>query len=262
MEDLEARGVSFVEKLEDVPVGTLIIFSAHGVSTRVVEQAHKRNLQIIDATCPLVTKVHRQAQHYSRQGMEVIIIGHPGHPEVEGTRGRVAGPVYVLSNPGEVEVLKVVNPNRLAYITQTTLSIDDTREVIDTLKRRFPAIQGPDLSDICYATQHRQKAVHGMAKEIDLLLVVGSRKSSNSNRLREVGEQNGLPAYLIEDAGDIDSTWLRGHERIGVTAGASTPEVLVQGVLEQLCDFGVHSVREMEGKIETMQFRLPRIPPP
>ena len=262
VEDLEARGVSFVEKLEDVPVGTVIIFSAHGVSTRVVEEAHKRNLQIIDATCPLVTKVHRQAQRYSQQGMDVIIIGHPGHPEVEGTRGRVAGPVYVLSNPGEVEVLKVVNPNRLAYITQTTLSIDDTREVIDALKRRFPTIQGPDLSDICYATQHRQKAVHGMAKEIDVLLVVGSRNSSNSNRLREVGEQNGLPAYLIEDAGDIDSTWLRGHERIGVTAGASTPEVLVQGVLEQLCDFGVRSVREMEGEIETMQFRLPRIPSP
>jgi len=257
VEDLEARGVSFVENLEDVPVGTLVIFSAHGVSTRVVEQAHKRNLQIIDATCPLVTKVHRQAQRYSHQGMEIIIIGHPGHPEVEGTRGRVVGRVYVLSNPAEVEVLKVVNPNRLAYITQTTLSIDDTREVIDALKRRFPAIKGPDLSDICYATQHRQKAVHEIAREIDLLLVVGSRNSSNSNRLREVGEQNGLPAYLIEDAEDINPAWLKGNEKIGITAGASTPEVLVQGVLKRLCDLGVRSVREMEGERETMQFRLP-----
>jgi 4-hydroxy-3-methylbut-2-enyl diphosphate reductase len=257
VEDLEARGVSFVENLDDVPVGTRVIFSAHGVSSTVVNQAQRRNLQIIDATCPLVDRVHRQAQRYSRQGMEVVIIGHPGHPEVEGTRGRVEGPVYVLSNPGEVEVLKVVNPNRLSYITQTTLSIDDTREVIDGLKRRFPAIKGPELSDICYATQHRQKAVHRMAREIDLLLVVGSRNSSNSNRLREVGQQKGLPAYLIEDAKDINRAWLRGNEKIGITAGASTPEVLVQGVLKQLGDLGARSVREMEGEQETMHFRLP-----
>jgi 4-hydroxy-3-methylbut-2-enyl diphosphate reductase len=257
VEDLEARGVSFVENLDDVPVGTRVIFSAHGVSSTVVNQAQRRNLQIIDATCPLVDRVHRQAQRYSRQGMEVVIIGHPGHPEVEGTRGRVEGPVYILSNPGEVEVLKVVNPNRLSYITQTTLSIDDTREVIDGLKRRFPAIKGPELSDICYATQHRQKAVHRMAREIDLLLVVGSRNSSNSNRLREVGQQKGLPAYLIEDAKDINRAWLRGNEKIGITAGASTPEVLVQGVLKQLGDLGARSVREMEGEQETMHFRLP-----
>lgn len=257
VEDLEARGVSFVENLDDVPVGTLVIFSAHGVPATVVNQAQRRNLQIIDATCPLVDKVHRQAQRYSRQGMEVIIIGHRGHPEVEGTRGRVEGPVYILSNPGEVEVLKVVNSNRLAYITQTTLSIDDTREVIDALKRRFPAIKGPDLSDICYATQHRQKAVYRMAKEIDLLLVVGSRNSSNSNRLREVGQQNGLPAYLIEDAEDINPAWLRGNGKIGITAGASTPEVLVQRVLKRLGELGVSSVTEMEGVRETMQFRLP-----
>jgi 4-hydroxy-3-methylbut-2-enyl diphosphate reductase len=262
VEDFQTRGVSFVENVADVPRDSLIIFSAHGVSTSVVEQAHKRNLQIVDATCPLVTKVHRQAQRYSQHGMEVIIIGNPGHPEVEGTRGRVHGPVYVLSSLAEVEALQALNSSQLAYITQTTLSIDDTREVIDALKRRFPAIKGPNLSDICYATQHRQKAVRGMAKEMDVLLVVGSRNSSNSNRLREVGEQSGLPAYLIEDAEDINPHWLRSHERIGVTAGASTPEELVQGVQERLCELGVRSVREMEGKRETMRFRLPRIPSP
>jgi 4-hydroxy-3-methylbut-2-enyl diphosphate reductase len=262
VEDFQTRGVSFVENVADVPRDSLIIFSAHGVSTTVVEQARKRNLRIVDATCPLVTKVHRQAQRYSQHGMQVIIIGNPGHPEVEGTRGRVHGPVYVLSRIAEVEALQVLNSSQLAYITQTTLSIDDTREVIDALKQRFPAIRGPNLSDICYATQHRQKAVRGMAKEMDVLLVVGSRNSSNSNRLREVGEQSGLPAYLIEDAEDINPHWLRGHERIGVTAGASTPEELVQGVQERLCELGVRSVREMEGKRETMRFRLPRIPSP
>ena len=262
VQDLQARGVSFVENVDDVPPGTVIIFSAHGASTAVVEQAQKRNLQIIDATCPLVTKVHRQVQRYSRQGIEVVIIGHPGHPEVEGTRGRVEGPVHVLSSPAEVEVIQVVNPNRLGYITQTTLSIDDTQEVIDALKRRFSAIKGPNLKDICYATQHRQKAVHRMAKEIDLLLVVGSRNSSNSNRLREAGEQSGFPAYLIEDAKDINPAWLRGQEKIGVTAGASTPEVLVQGVLERLRGLDVRNVREMEGERETMQFRLPEIRSP
>jgi 4-hydroxy-3-methylbut-2-enyl diphosphate reductase len=194
--------------------------------------------------------------------MEIIIIGHPGHPEVEGTRDRVEGPVHVLSFPTEVQSLQVLNPNRLAYITQTTLSIDDTREVIEALKRRFPAIRGPNLSDICYATQHRQKAIRGMTKEIDVLLVVGSRNSSNSNRLREVGEQSGLNAYLIEDAQDINPNWLRGHERTGVTAGASTPEELVQGVLERLCDLGARSVKEMEGKREAMRFPLPPIPSP
>ncbi|NIO12161.1 MAG: 4-hydroxy-3-methylbut-2-enyl diphosphate reductase, partial [Deltaproteobacteria bacterium] len=238
VQDLESRGVIFVENLNDVPVGTRIIFSAHGVSPKVVEHAQRRSLRVIDATCPLVNKVHRQAEKYSQQGMEVIIIGHPDHPEVIGTRNRVEGPVHVLSFPTEVQGLRILNPNRLAYITQTTLGIDDTRGVIDVLKRRYPSIRGPSLSDICYATQHRQKAVHGMAKEIDVLLVVGSRNSSNSNRLREVGEQTGLSAYLIEDAQGINPNWLRDHERIGVTAGASTPEELVQGVLERLCDLG------------------------
>jgi 4-hydroxy-3-methylbut-2-enyl diphosphate reductase len=262
VQDLEARGVIFVETLNDVPVDTRIIFSAHGVSPKVVEHAQRKNLRVIDPTCPLVNKVHRQAQRYSQQGMEVIIIGHPGHPEVVGTRDRVEGPVHVLSFPTEVQGLQVLNPNRLAYITQTTLSIDDTREVIEALKRRFPAIRGPNLSDICYATQHRQKAIRGMTKEIDVLLVVGSRNSSNSNRLREVGEQSGLSAYLIEDAQDINPNWLRDHERIGVTAGASTPEELVQGVLERLCNLGARRVREMEGKRETMRFPLPPIPSP
>lgn len=262
VEDLQVRGVRFVEDVEDVPPGTVIIFSAHGTSTTVVEQARGRNLQIIDATCPLVTRVHRQAQRYSQQGMEVIIIGHPGHPEVEATRGRIDGMVYVLTTAAEVDGLMVGNPEKLAYITQTTLSIDDTQEVIDALKRRFPSIRGPNLSDICYATQHRQKAVHRMAREIDLLLVVGSHKSSNSNRLREAGEREGLPAYLIEDADGIDPAWLRGHEKIGVTAGASTPEVLVHTVLERLYELGVRRVMEMEGEPETMQFRLPEAPMP
>ncbi len=262
VQDLEARGVIFVENLNDVPVGTRIIFSAHGVSPKVVEHAQRRNLRVIDATCPLVNKVHRQAEKYSQQGMEVIIIGHPDHPEVIGTRNRVEGPVHVLSFPTEVQGLRILNPNRLAYITQTTLGIDDTRGVIDVLKRRYPSIRGPNLSDICYATQHRQKAVRGMAKEIDVLLVVGSRNSSNSNRLREVGEQTGLSAYLIEDAQGINPNWLRDHERIGVTAGASTPEELVQGVLERLCDLGARRIREMKGKPEAMRFPLPPIPSP
>lgn len=262
VQDLESRGVIFVENLNDVPMGSRIIFSAHGVSPKVVEHAQRRSLRVIDATCPLVNKVHRQAQKYSQQGMEVIIIGHPDHPEVIGTRDRVEGPVHVLSFSTEVQGLRILNPNRLAYITQTTLGIDDTREVIDVLKRRYPSILGPNLSDICYATQHRQKAVHRMANQIDVLLVVGSRNSSNSNRLRELGERSGLSAYLIEEAQGINPNWLRDHERIGVTAGASTPEELVQGVLERLCDLGARRIREMEGKPEAMRFPLPPIPSP
>jgi 4-hydroxy-3-methylbut-2-enyl diphosphate reductase len=190
--------------------------------------------------------------------MEVIIIGHPGHPEVEGTRGRINDKVHVLSSVAEVESLSIRDSNRLAYVTQTTLSMDDTREVIDALKKRFPPITGPDLKDICYATQSRQNAVRLLAHEIDLLLVVGARYSSNSNRLREAGAQNGLPAYLLEDGEEIDPTWFTNKARIGITAGASTPEILVQGVLDRLSDFGKLHVREMDGEQETMRFRLPR----
>ena len=256
VEDLKSKGALFIETLDEVKAGAVTIFSAHGVSIAVVEQAKKRKLKIIDATCPLVTKVHLQAQHYSCHGFEVIIIGHPGHPEVEGTRGRVEGPVHVLSSSAEVASLEVKHPDRLAYVTQTTLSTDDTREVIDALRKRF-AIQGPDLSDICYATQSRQNAVRRLAKEIDLLLVVGARNSSNSNRLREVGEQNGLPSYLIEDADDLNPAWFSEKTRVGVTAGTSAPEAMVQEVIDRLRGYGASTVREMEGVSETIHFHLP-----
>ncbi len=258
--DLRDRGASFVEDLEEVPFGSVTIFSAHGVSTAVVQQAQRRNLKVIDATCPLVTKVHLQAQRYSRKGMEVIIIGHPGHPEVEGTRGRIDGPVHVLSGTEEVETLHPVNPEHLAYVTQTTLSLDDTRLVIDMLKKHFPNISGPKLRDICYATQSRQNAVRRLASEIDLLIVVGARNSSNSNRLREVGGYNGLPSYLIEDAREIDPTWFKDKSEIGITAGASTPEILVQGVVRKMVDFGALKVREMNGEQENIRFSLPESP--
>ena len=257
VENLKQNGALFIEALGEAPPDAVTIFSAHGVSTAVMKEAEKRKLRVVDATCPLVTKVHLQAQRYSREGFEVIIIGHPGHPEVEGTRGWVEGPVYVLSRKDEVEGLKVRNPNRLAYVTQTTLSLDDTREVIDALKRQWNNIQGPELSDICYATQSRQNTVRQLAKDIDLLLVVGARNSSNSNRLREVGEQRGLPAYLIEDIDDLNSAWFSEKTRVGITAGTSAPEAMVQKVLERLRIYGVSTVSEMEGEPENMHFRLP-----
>jgi 4-hydroxy-3-methylbut-2-en-1-yl diphosphate reductase len=256
VEDLKDQGALFIEKLSDVSPGAVAIFSAHGVSTAVVKEADRRKLRIIDATCPLVTKVHRQAQRYSHEGYEIIIIGHPGHPEVEGTRGRVEGPVHVVSSSEEVGRLDVREHDRLAYVTQTTLSIDDTREVIDALRSRF-TIQGPDLSNICYATQSRQNAVRLLARKIDLLLVVGARNSSNSNRLREVGEHHGLPSHLIEDAEDLDPTWFSEDTRIGITAGTSAPEAMVQRVLERLRTYGASRIDEMEGERETMAFRLP-----
>ena len=258
--DLRDLGARFVEELEEVPLGSVTIFSAHGVSASVVEQAKKRNLRVIDATCPLVTKVHLQAQSYSRKGMEVIIIGHSGHPEVEGTRGRIDGPVHVLSTTEEVEQLKVNNPELLAYVTQTTLSLDDTRRVIDMLQQRFPAIAGPNLRDICYATQSRQNTVRKLASDIDLLLVVGARNSSNSNRLREVGGHNGLPSYLIEDAEEMDPIWFNDKKNVGITAGASTPEILVQGVVRRIRDYGAVRVSEMHGEQEKIRFSLPKSP--
>jgi 4-hydroxy-3-methylbut-2-enyl diphosphate reductase len=255
--DLEARGVIFTEDLESIPAGSLTIFSAHGVSQDVVETAEELGLKAINATCPLVTKVHFQAQKHSRQGREIIIIGHRDHVEVRGTLGQLEGPAQVVATAEEAENLEVADPERLAYVTQTTLSLDDTREVVTTLKRRFPAIQGPELSGICYATQNRQNAVGDLAGEADLLLVVGSRSSSNCARLREVGERHGLPAYLVEDADDIQESWLQGSGRIGLTSGASTPEVLVNRVLDRLRNLGADSVREMEGETETTTFRVP-----
>ena len=257
VDDLSARGVVFVDDLDEVPPGAVTIYSAHGVSDAVVSRGAERGLRVIDATCPLVTKVHQQAQTYERDGREVILVGHPGHPEVEGTRGRIRGEVHVLSTVEEVEALDVRDPERLSYVTQTTLSVDDTREVIAALVRRFPSIRGPALKDICYATQNRQNAVRTMSEGIDLLLVVGSQNSSNSNRLRELGERKGVPSYLIDGARDIDPAWFHPGLRIGVTAGASAPESLVQEVLERLRALGVRSVREMEGEPESITFRLP-----
>lgn len=253
VEDLKRRGALFIESLEEVPVGAVTIFSAHGVSTAVVKEAEKRKLRVIDATCPLVTRVHFRAQEFSRQGFDVIIIGHPGHPEVEGTRGRVKGPVYVLSSSAEVATLGVRHPERLACVTQTTLSMDDTLEVIEALKARFH-IQGPDLSNICYATQTRQNSVRRLAKSIDLLLVVGARNSSNSNRLREVGERSGVLAYLIEDAEDLNPAWFSVNARVGITAGASAPEEMVQKVLDRLRTYYPCTVREMASEPEPMHF--------
>jgi 4-hydroxy-3-methylbut-2-enyl diphosphate reductase len=257
VEGLRARGVVFVESLDEVPPRAVTIFSAHGVSTTVVEAAAKRQLEVVDATCPLVTKVHLQAQRYSQRGYEVIIIGHLGHPEVEGTRGRVPGAVYVVSGREDVDDLEVRDPERLAYVTQTTLSIDDTRDVIDALRRRFPSIQGPELDGICYATQNRQNAVRQLAATVDLLLVVGARNSSNSNRLREVGEHAEVRAHLVQDAEELDRSWFARGVRVGVTAGASTPEVLVQGVLDRLRTFGVEEVSELPAEPEKTTFRLP-----
>jgi 4-hydroxy-3-methylbut-2-enyl diphosphate reductase len=257
LDDLGARGARFVETLDEVPAGAVTIFSAHGVAEQVERHGRERGLRVIDATCPLVTKVHLQARQYEREGREIVLVGHAGHVEVEGTSGRVEGPVHVLSTAADVEALEVRDPEKLAYVTQTTLSVDDTRDVIAALKRRFPSIQGPDLKDICYATQNRQNAVKEMADAVDVLLVVGSQNSSNSNRLRELGERRGLRAYLIDDPAAVDPAWFAGAERVGLTAGASAPEVLVQRVIARLTELGVRGVREMEGEPERVTFHLP-----
>ena len=257
LEHLSDRGARFVESLDHVPEGAITIFSAHGVSESVVESSQRRGLRVIDATCPLVTKVHVQAQRYCAEGREVILIGHPGHPEVEGTRGRVEGTVIVVSTPEEVASLVVKDSERLAYVTQTTLSIDDTREVIAALMKRFPNIRGPDLADICYATQNRQNAVRELSANIDVLIVVGSPNSSNSNRLAELGRRSNVHSYLVDDADQIQGAWLREARRVGVTAGASAPEVLVAEVVQRLRELGADVVREMDGEPETTVFRLP-----
>jgi len=257
--DLEARGAIFVEHLEDVPEGAVAIFSAHGVAESMVEEARQRRLRVVDATCPLVTKVHDQAKKYHHDGREVILVGHVGHPEVEGTRGRIPGRVHVLCSVAEVDALVVADSARLAYVTQTTLSVDDTREVVAALERRFPGIVGPALKDICYATQNRQDAVRTMSAEIDVLLVVGSQNSSNSNRLRDLGEREGCAAYLIDAASEIDPSWLRPGARIGLTAGASAPERVVQEVIARLRELGAASVTEMPGKDEHITFKLPEM---
>lgn len=257
---LSANGAIFVEELEEIPEGTLTIFSAHGVSKSVVRHAQERRLKIVDATCPLVTKVHHQAQRYIKEGYDIVVIGHAGHPEVEGTLGRIDGNATVISSPDDVLRLDAGNQRPLAYVTQTTLSIDDTKEIIKSLESRFPGIKGPELKDICYATQSRQNAVRKLAREIDILLVVGSKNSSNSNRLREAGEHQGLPAYLIDSADDMDLAWFENKETVGLTAGASAPEVLVQGVIKRLSSHFEITTREMDGTTEVMKFKLPPFP--
>jgi len=257
LEDFSQRGVRFVESLEEIPAGSVTIFSAHGVAGEIERKGRERNLRVIDATCPLVTKVHLQAQRYEREEREIVLVGHPGHPEVEGTRGRIGARVHVLSTVEEVERLEVADPEHLAYVTQTTLSVDDTRDVIAALVRRFPRIRGPELADICYATQNRQNAVKGLSDRIDLLLVVGSPNSSNSNRLRELGERRGVRSCLIDSEDDLDPAWFRPGLRIGLTAGASAPEALVQRVLARLRVLGVTDVSEMAGEPESVVFQLP-----
>ena len=257
LEDLSARGTVFVKSLSEVPPGSVTVFSAHGVSEMVVAESERLGLKVIDATCPLVTKVHVQANQYAEDGREVVLIGHEGHPEVEGTRGRIPGKVHVLCTVEEVEALKVANPDQLAYVTQTTLSVDDTREVVDALRERFPSVKGPDLRDICYATQNRQNAVKTLLPEVDALVVVGSSNSSNSNRLRELGERSGVPSFLIDDPTELRKEWFEGKSTVGVTAGASAPEALVSQILDRLQDFGVSAVHEFEGSQERVVFQLP-----
>jgi len=257
VDDLKAKGAVFVEETDEVPPGAVTVFSAHGVSEKVEKDARARGLPVIDATCPLVSKVHKEGQTHARQGREVVLIGHAGHPEVEGTMGRIPGGVYLVTDIADVDALSVRDPDRLAYVTQTTLSVDDTRDIILALKRRFPAIVGPDVRDICYATQNRQQAVRELTKLVDVLLVVGARNSSNSNRLREIGEQMGIPSHLIADAQGLDPAWLDGARTIGITAGASAPERLVVELIDRLREFRRVGVEEFAGVEENVQFRLP-----
>jgi 4-hydroxy-3-methylbut-2-en-1-yl diphosphate reductase len=257
VERLRAKGAKFVDELDEIPPGSVTIFSAHGVASAVEDAAAERGLPVIDATCPLVSKVHSEGQRYANQDREIILIGHAGHPEIEGTMGRISGRVHLISKPDEVERLEVSNPARLAFITQTTLSVDDTRSVIDALKARFPSIVGPDTKDICYATQNRQRAARDLARIVDLVLVVGAPNSSNSNRLREIAAEHGVPSYLIEDARALDTTWLQGAESVGITAGASAPDELVQDLIARLRELGEVELVRLPGVTENVRFRMP-----
>jgi 4-hydroxy-3-methylbut-2-en-1-yl diphosphate reductase len=258
VDGLRAKGAVFVETLADVPHGSTVVFSAHGVSRAVRAEAQARGLRVFDATCPLVTKVHVELAKMREQGREVIMIGHAGHPEVEGTMGQSDSGMYLVESVGDIAALTVRDPAKLAYVTQTTLSIDDAAEIVDALKRRFPHIVGPKRDDICYATQNRQDGVKLMAPQCEAVIVVGSPNSSNSNRLREVANRRGKPAYMIDSAADLDPEWIRGKRVVGVTAGASAPEVLVQDVIERLKELGAGEVRELDGVVETIAFPLPR----
>ena len=258
VDGLRAKGAVFIEELSDVPAGNTVIFSAHGVPQSVRSEAEARGLRVFDATCPLVTKVHLEVARMREQGRELIMIGHKGHPEVEGTMGQVKDGIYLVENVADVAGLTVANPDMLAYVTQTTLSVDDAGAIVAALRERFPSIVGPKKDDICYATQNRQDAVKFMAPQSDLVLVVGSTNSSNSNRLREVAELLKVPAYLVDNADAIDPAWISGRQRIGVTAGASAPEVLVESVIGRLKELGAGSVRQLEGVPERVTFPLPK----
>ena len=263
VDDLKQRGAIFVEELDEVPDGNTVIFSAHGVSRAVRAEADRRGLKVFDATCPLVTKVHLEVARQCRAGRDMVLIGHEGHPEVEGTMGQWqreagTGQIYLVEDLDDVATLQVEQPDNVSFTTQTTLSVDDTRGIIDALKARFPGIQGPKNDDICYATQNRQDAVRELSARCDLVLVVGSVNSSNSNRLRELAERQGVEAHLIDGADEIDPAWVAGRTRIGITAGASAPEVLVQDVLARLRELGAGSVSNLDGKPENMVFALPK----
>jgi len=254
---LKAKGARFVDELDEVPAGAVTVFSAHGVPRAVVEDAKARKLPVLDATCPLVSKVHAQGKHYVNRGRTLVLIGHAGHPEVEGTMGQVQGPVHLVGAEEEVESLDLPTDTPIAYVTQTTLSVDDTKNIIAALKSRFSDVIGPDTADICYATQHRQSAVRDLCRVADVLLVVGAKNSSNSNRLREIGIEEGLPSYLLADGSELDPSWVRGVQTVGLTAGASAPEELVLGVIDALRRIADVEVVEMDGITEDIEFRLP-----
>ena len=259
VENLRDKGARFVEEIEQIPQGAVTVFSAHGVSLKVKDDAGARGLQVIDATCPLVSKVHNETKRYAREGCEIVLIGHRGHPEVQGTMGQVPDKVHLISNLAEVAALTPINPAKLSYVTQTTLSVDDTREIIAALKARFPAIRGPNVKDICYATQNRQTAVRLLADRADVILVIGADNSSNSNRLREIGEETETDAYLIPDANELNPVWLDGARTVGITAGASAPEVLVQDLIRRLGEMFDVTVTNLDGIEENVAFKLPRV---
>ena len=258
VDDLRAKGAIFVDELDEVPTGNTVIFSAHGVSLAVREEAERRGLRVFDATCPLVTKVHVEVARMRDQGKEIVMIGHKGHPEVEGTMGQVDGGIHLVETPADVAGLQVADPEQLAYVTQTTLSVDDAAAIVDALRTRFPRVVGPRKDDICYATQNRQDAVKFMTPYADVVFVVGSKNSSKSNRLREVAALRGVPAYLIDNAAGIDPAWIEGKRRIGVTAGASAPEVLVAEVIARLEELSGGAVRNLDGVPERVTFALPK----
>ena len=258
VDDLRQKGAIFVEELSEVPAGGTVIFSAHGVSQSVRQEAEARGLKVFDATCPLVTKVHVEVAKMRATSKEIIMIGHKGHPEVEGTMGQAVGGMYLVETPDDVAELQVQDVNNLSFVTQTTLSVDDAAKIIDTLKQRFPSIQGPKKDDICYATQNRQDAVKALAAQCDVVIVVGSANSSNSNRLREVAQNLGVPAYMVDTATDLKPEWVMGKARVGITAGASAPEVLVQAVIERLKQLGASQVDEVKGVEERINFPLPK----